>query len=303
MLILANTDIPNQFLVMISSPKNLFKYVHPDRIDILEKLQIRFTQPSRFNDPFEVLPSIDGFDVKRIETAEEQVHRNLFGEYKRKGGELSFEEFRRIQAAHNRKAIDALKDPQIFKERAIARELRHWDKHIGILSVSATEKNLLMWAHYTKSHEGMVIEFDPKHPFFSPSGKSPDVDFGILTEVIYSKVRPRIISGKPTTVDDLKMLRTKSDEWEYEQEWRVFQLLEKSDEKIPRGNETVHLFKLPPKAIKRVIIGCRMEDVATRLRIINAIKMNPELKHVQIHEAVRELDEFGLKYVPLRYDL
>lgn len=31
----------------------LFKYLHPDRIDVLENKSIRFSQPLAFNDPFE----------------------------------------------------------------------------------------------------------------------------------------------------------------------------------------------------------------------------------------------------------
>jgi len=42
---------------MSERPKALFKYVHPDRIDILDKSLIRFTQPSLFNAPFEFCPA------------------------------------------------------------------------------------------------------------------------------------------------------------------------------------------------------------------------------------------------------
>ncbi len=31
----------------------LFKYVIPERVDIFQNCQIRFTQPSEFNDPWE----------------------------------------------------------------------------------------------------------------------------------------------------------------------------------------------------------------------------------------------------------
>src|SRR5437870_3881441 len=48
----------------------LYKYLSPDRIDVLENQQIRFSQPRALNDPFEFSPalkavltdeSIDGF--------------------------------------------------------------------------------------------------------------------------------------------------------------------------------------------------------------------------------------------------
>jgi len=36
----------------------LYKYLHPDRVDVLQHLRIRFTQVSALNDPFESLPGI-----------------------------------------------------------------------------------------------------------------------------------------------------------------------------------------------------------------------------------------------------
>src|SRR5712692_1690102 len=37
----------------------LFKYLRPERIDVIEKLEIRFTQPDALNDPFELLPRFE----------------------------------------------------------------------------------------------------------------------------------------------------------------------------------------------------------------------------------------------------
>jgi hypothetical protein len=36
---------------------SLFKYVPPERVDILANLKIRFTPGDEFNDPFEITPS------------------------------------------------------------------------------------------------------------------------------------------------------------------------------------------------------------------------------------------------------
>ena len=36
----------------------LYKYLSPDRIDVLENCHIRFTQSAAFNDPFEIKPHI-----------------------------------------------------------------------------------------------------------------------------------------------------------------------------------------------------------------------------------------------------
>lgn len=34
----------------------LYKYLNPDRVDVLKQRRIRFTQPSALNDPFEFKP-------------------------------------------------------------------------------------------------------------------------------------------------------------------------------------------------------------------------------------------------------
>lgn len=38
----------------------LYKYFHPDRIDVLAKGIIRFSPPQAFNDPFDMKPNIQG---------------------------------------------------------------------------------------------------------------------------------------------------------------------------------------------------------------------------------------------------
>jgi hypothetical protein len=292
---------------MVPLPNALFKYVSPERVDVIKTLQIRFTQPSQFNDPFDVLPCIDWrVDGKQIDQAADQVERRRFRSYalrlEREGRTpVAFEDFKDIQARHNRRRIEELRDPARFKEIATAWNQRWWDR-VGILSLSAAEKSLLMWAHYTGSHEGMLVEFDPKHPFFSPPGKTPGVDFGTTVEVVYSKARPRVGFGDAAgdAAATLLTLNTKSEDWAYEKEWRVFQLLEKSDAKVVGAAETVHLFNLPPTSMKRVVVGCRM-DAARRAELIRALRTNSNLSHVQVCEARLDTDCFGLTYTPLPF--
>jgi len=120
----------------------------------------------------------------------------------------------------------------------------------------------------------------------------------MLTEVAYSKNRPQKHVEKTSPIEEISMLKIKSDEWIKEQEWRVYQLLEKRDEQIVNGNETVYLFKLPPDCIKRVVVGCNM-DYQNRKRVVDAVKTNPRLKNVKIEESVLSLDLFSLEYQPL----
>jgi hypothetical protein len=246
---------------MAQLPERIFKYVSSDRIDILERLLIRFTQPSCFNDPFEMRPSVDGHTPEKLDDAQETVNQRMYRRFVLSGGAISYEEFRKIQNAHNQADMDRLKfDSYYQKQAATAYAFKKWDSQVGILSLSAAEKNLLMWAHYADSHRGMLIEFDPNHPFFNASNQTDaEFDFGMLTEVVYSEDRPKEHVEKTSPLEIIPMLKTKSVEWIKEQEWRVYQLLEKRDEQIIKASETVYLFKLPPECIKRVVVGYSMD--------------------------------------------
>lgn len=282
---------------MAHLPERLFKYVSSERIDILENLSIRFTQPSNFNDPFETRLSVDGHTSKKLDDAQEIVNRKMYRRLVLSGRKIPYDEFRNIQNAHNKPAMEKLKnDSQYRKEKAIARAFEKWDSTIGILSLSASEKNLLMWAHYADSHRGMLIEFHPKHSFFNaPNPSDGEFNFGMLTKVIYSQNRPKDNVETTSSLEILPMIKTKSDEWVKEQEWRIYQLLENRDKQISAGNEAVNLFKLPPDCIKRVVVGYNM-SYQHRRRIIATIKANSKLKDVKIEESVLHLDLFSLEY-------
>src|SRR5947207_10157340 len=49
----------------MSEPR-LFKYVQPDRVDILEFERIRFTPPLEFNDPFDTHPTVAPITDKNV---------------------------------------------------------------------------------------------------------------------------------------------------------------------------------------------------------------------------------------------
>ncbi len=242
-------------------------------------LRIRFTQPSRTNDPFEAELCLDLEDEALIAKKAE----DKFGEA---AAAQVMQEFR--------------KDRQRFRERAAeeVRKIKIWDD-MGILSLSATENDLLMWAHYTSSHAGMshagmLIEFNPKHPFFNYPQRA-QVDFGVLVKVTYStKRRPRHRIGDKPALRDFCI---KSKDWRYEQEWRVFRQLNESDNQVNNGNETVYLFDLPPESVKRVVMGCRMER-KKRQELKDIVSANPALRDVQIQEAKLDLDTFRLEYRP-----
>src|SRR5258708_12419499 len=54
----------------------VYKYVHPERFDVLKDTRIRFTQAAALNDPFEMMPSL--FEIRRYYAAlSEEVNRDM----------------------------------------------------------------------------------------------------------------------------------------------------------------------------------------------------------------------------------
>lgn len=289
---------------MAKLPSRIFKYVGPERIDVIKCLKIRFTQPSCCNDPFEAQTCIDGLEDEtllrdQMERTDRQHYRTYVLRYGAKAS--SFETFKKRFGLDYDAAVKAVRaDSSGTRQRAAEATRTFWDS-LGLLSLTATENNLLMWAHYTDGHKGMVLEFNPEHPFLNPpdcehpnpSEKEQDIQFGEMTPVGYSSIRPRRRLGESFRIIDFF---TKSPDWNYEQEWRVIRPLAESDFQKPTPEGTVHLFAVPPECIKRVVMGCCMEP-KTRTELLNAIAANPNLRHIQIEKAKLDLDVFRLNYV------
>lgn len=192
----------------------LYKYLTPEIcIKILESMTLRFSQPSLFNDPFESKPIIKniyretdlsdlfsaGINANQSQIA--QVLINSFNstivEYDAKlVTDLSDEE--KINFFFNRMSKEASSleefvlnnlDKEAFKEETINSFIQILGLHIGVLSLTEDPNNLLMWAHYAKSHTGFVLEFDNNHPFFN-SVENPIYPPCIKT--VYQSERPII---------------------------------------------------------------------------------------------------------------
>jgi hypothetical protein len=166
-------------------PEVLYKYCPPERIDILEGMQIRFSSPSQFNDTFDshyLVPTSQGAKGKTART--------------------------------------------LLRNR------------LGILSLTERRDNHLMWVHYARNHTGFVLGFDARASFFQE-------DDHVLRKVIYEP-GPRVHSEA-----DVNVCFYKSNEWEYEQEWRCVRSFQSSESRM---------IDIDPSLITQTIFGSRMES-------------------------------------------
>jgi hypothetical protein len=204
-----------------------------------------------------------------------------------------------VEALHEillRQLLDAKRNIQGMAELLIPKLLdvmaRKFEELIGILCLSESAQNLLMWAHYADSHRGFVIEFDERSPFFDRR-VNPDDELRHLRKVSYSPTRPSLTLAD---VDDFAPFMTKGTDWKYEAEWRMIVPLDAASTVIGEGPHAVHLFKFPAQAITSVVLGSRM-TAQKKEDVRQILADSPHFSHVRCVEA--EIDnEHYLVRVP-----
>ena len=161
---------------------------------------------------------------------------------------------------------------------------------VGILSLSETPDNLLMWSHYAENHTGFVLMFDSSHDFFK--GETPLPGFAKPEPVQYKSERPR------TTVEEVTMpelFLTKGSDWKYEKEWRYLKYLNDADQRCKDANNLdANLFWLPPKCIVGVILGGYGSE-ELKNKIVALRRDDPEFGHLQILQAGASTTRYELR--------
>jgi DUF2971 family protein len=269
-----------------------YKYMRLDRFTSLRRRRIRFTQPGAFNDPFE---------MPAFKAAEAEAGLRGFAGLSQQTREILAGLTRgEIPPAASRLPIDywfAPPPPQRpvppvpdVRSTAAIERIRDIDREFGILSLSMTADNLLLWAHYADEHRGLAVEIDPDESEFRTQAPS-DHDFQLARSVRYSAQRPLI----PETDDILfEHFFVKSLEWEYEQEYRIVRKLASSVETVrPTAPYPVHLYDLPPNAIRKVIFGVRAPD-DQRAILMKETSAEQALAHVTFAEAVLDPKRFQI---------
>jgi hypothetical protein len=114
----------------------------------------------------------------------------------------------------------------------------------GVLCFSEKKTDLLQWAHYADRHKGICLGFDVS------GGKGK---FGRVHYKAY-----RIAFPEEQNMDvafSWKLLSTKSKDWKYEKEWRVFLELQDSVTEEGTGRELYFADFGPELVLKDVILG------------------------------------------------
>ncbi len=181
--------------------------------------------------------------------------------------------------------------------------VRILSRGVGILSLSETADNLLMWAHYARSHEGMVIGFRTASPFLTRQDSHRNAMHD-LRPVEYCQTRP--ILKDFTLVDTAHMYFTKSDAWSYEKEWRMYTAMPQEDingllvamirfvaqnRQIPTlPTCQIRLFDFPQESIDSIILGSRA-NAGTEQRVREIISQRyPEAKLLRARPSAKKFE-------------
>jgi hypothetical protein len=161
------------------------------------------------------------------------------------------------------------------------------DKNFGVLSLSETPTDSLLWGYYGDGGYGFLIRFDPQHEWFWAQQNEQD-DFRHLRQVAYVATRvPKYV----VEIKGADALYSKGIEWEHEREWRIIRNFNDAAQKVgaDQYGKEVLLFAIPPDCLRGIVIGYRAKpESVARLREI--VARNPGLSHVQFECAAMKAD-------------
>jgi hypothetical protein len=257
-----------------SNSSLVYKYVSIAGLRRILDGSIRFTQPSAFNDPFELLPEI----ITPVDAQERKIS-------------LSFDILAHRQSLPN-ESNEQIPDG-CGSSDAMSRDIvQQLNQVIGILSLSRVHNSLLMWSHYANQYAGAVVAFDGSHDFLSGQ-----------IDVEYRDTRPRrhvstYLAGVPIPVAELCV---KSDQWAYEREVRVIrQLTECEQRETDARGFPIFTRSLPTDVIKSVTLGERTPVVEQRDVFARVMDTNISLSLAAVDHAGFAFRQEIIKYgVPI----
>lgn len=262
----------------------LYKYLNSSRTDVLENLKIRFSQPSALNDPFEATALI-----RFSHTLEEDLENDIDEVMKENGitkDHLDYISTQKEIFDELRSHLKKLTDPKNVGDEIMER----MEFAQGVLSLSRTKESLLMWAHYGDSHKGYVLGLDENHSFFN----SADMRGRSTKPINVTYTTQRIHVNTDSEDYREQLLCTKSLEWAYEEEVRVFRTFGKNFNDFKKNKRgQVHLFSLPHDCIREIYIGanCHTETIAKIFNTIDRHKLD-----VKVYATHLLFDKYGLGF-------
>lgn len=250
-------------------PEILYKYKpwkNEFAQNILFKNEIFLPSPTKFNDPYE---GATPFEYEAGELTPENIFLKMRSMALLEHPDWDENRIHAYVYAYQQKNL--LFD-DAHKEKQYKRFKKKIETKYGILSLTTKRNNFLMWSHYADSHSGFCVGFDSKLLFNSIKGG--------LAPVNYQKTIPRFKLFEDITEFSQKLLGTKSDIWEYEDEYRL----------IKQGASN-KVFIVPKDCLRELILGVKM-NFKTKNLIIEHVRNN--LPNCIIYETKLNMANFQI---------
>ena len=203
-------------------PRYIYKYATiKTTLLILNSSKIKFSKPSKFNDPFDCNITVD------TNNSEKEINDYIDSLKKTQNLTQKYVEALRIQC-HNPVELQRIADKSIKEVK----------KAFGVTCFSKNKDNLIMWAHYSDKHKGVCLKFDILG----------DPDFFMIPFLVnYTKDYPLINFIREFKSLAKLFLETKSIDWAYENEVRI---LKKGADYYPFNK----------KSLVEIIFGARSQQ-------------------------------------------
>lgn len=284
----------------------LYKYTSSKAaLSIFKSGKVRYSSPLLFNDPFDIQTELV-FDFD-IDSLADIIHKEIEDIiFDRKEVEIRNEGFgqallllREAVRSHGYYAeeLRQFMDSDLEFISSQINELRIgfndiWQDYLPrmrVFSMSEVNNSILMWSHYADFHRGVVLKLN-----IIPELDSP---LWITEPVIYKSKPPAVFKAKQWIEDVLSInpidhkkltreyARMKSDIWEYEKEWRVWDLPTENKEQLFSD------YTLYPEELGAIYLGCSMNDEIKNEIIRAARTFNPS---VDFYQSEKSQADYGL---------
>lgn len=255
--------------MVVLTPDILYRYRHfsgenrARTAKILTDSVLYFPSPASFNDPFDCKVHF------RLTASKAELQRKF--ESLLKENTSSNRAQRRTRASQELKSFDRKQ----FLEK-VTNDLQINVDKTGVLSLSRSYENVLLWSHYAAGHEGLCLGFSV----------AADAEyFARALPVTYSAEYPEIDLLRDSTEKHVEAFHlTKAAGWDYEQEWRII------DHDTGPGEK-----RFLEQALVKVVLGARMSP-DDRVFVVECLKRR---KHpVSIFEALADPGSYKLDFRP-----
>lgn len=213
---------------------------------------LKFSEPNKFNDPYEACISIKDFNVRNFSKLYDNRTKikNLYENYKKSGLYSNWEDFLvKIEDDTFRSCILASEAPYINKWMDDFPNMVSSIFAITCFSINPT--SILMWAHYAEKFYGCVLGFNydecPEYNHLLQKVQYRNKPFNISAKYCYGHQNNKLLA---------KALITKCKDWSYEKEKRLIIPIAYLS-KIDNANGSMFGLLNCNEHIKEIIVGNR----------------------------------------------